>query len=91
MENLSERKRRTVSQTARLVEVSTSTVWRWIISGTRGRKLKSVLIGGRRWVFQSDLEEFIAGGRDPPPPKTTQADECDRATAASAELARRGV
>jgi hypothetical protein len=36
-----------------------STVWRWATRGVRGVRLKTHLIGGRRFVANADLSEFI--------------------------------
>ncbi len=57
--------RYSISEAARLLHVHTATVWRWVLHGVRGRKLRSVLIGGRRYVLSQDLEEFLAVGNDP--------------------------
>lgn len=39
--------------------VHISTVWRWIQRGVRGRRLRSLVIGGRRWIAQTDFDAFI--------------------------------
>lgn len=49
--------------------VHISTVFRWATSGVRGRRLPSLLIGGRRYVKKSDLEDFF-GGTPPDAPVT---------------------
>lgn len=36
------------------------TCWRWILSGTRGVKLESVLVGGRRYTSTEALERFFS-------------------------------
>jgi hypothetical protein len=52
---------------ARVVGVHTATIWRWYLSGVRGRKLGTVLIGGRRYVLASELDAFLTdGNRDRP-------------------------
>ena len=53
-----EGKRYTFSEVAKLARVGTSSVWRWYLTGVKGERLKSVLIGGRRFVTQSQLDEF---------------------------------
>jgi len=55
-----------LSQTAISQElgVSISTVSRWVSSGVRGRVLRSILIGGRRYVLREDLDHFL--GNSPP-------------------------
>jgi hypothetical protein len=65
-------KRYTFGQIAKLLNVHPATVWRWVLQGVRGRKLQSVLIGGRRWVFKSDLDEFLS------PQATLQEEIADR-------------
>ncbi|MEX1229639.1 MAG: DUF1580 domain-containing protein [Planctomycetaceae bacterium] len=37
-----------------------STCWRWATHGVRGVKLKTVIIGGRRFVTMQSLEDFLA-------------------------------
>ena len=48
----------TFKEVAKMLKVSISIVWRWHLSGTKGKKLASVLIGGRRFVTRSQLDEF---------------------------------
>lgn len=56
-----------VAESYRLEEVARicggvhiSTVWRWILSGVSGVKLKSVKLGGKRYVTKHDLDLFLA-------------------------------
>ena len=56
--------RYTVGEAARLVRVHSATIWHWILTGARGRKLSSTVIGGRRWVMRRDLEIFLAAGNE---------------------------
>lgn len=44
---------------ARLLGVSMATIWRWVRRPVRGARLKSYLVGGRRYVRQQDLQEFM--------------------------------
>lgn len=53
----------TFSQAARKIPCHVSTVWRWALSGVGGRKLPSIMIGGRRYVLLKDLEKFLSEGR----------------------------
>jgi transcriptional regulator with XRE-family HTH domain len=57
-------KRLTMRQVAQVCGVSVSTVWRWVLSGVRGKKLVSYHVGGRRYVDPSDLQHFSAAGLD---------------------------
>jgi len=55
-----EAERFSVSKVAQRVGVHTATVWRWILSGVRGRRLSSFVIGGRRYVLRRDLDAFLS-------------------------------
>ncbi len=50
----------TPTQVSKQLGVHVGTVHRWLYSGVRGRKLKSVLIGGRRRIIKSDLDAFLS-------------------------------
>ena len=56
--------RMSLGAVARELDVNIATSWRWALRGVRGRKLKTFLIGGRRYVWREDLNEFLAGGND---------------------------
>lgn len=58
-------KRYSMYEVARLIDVHVATIWRWSLNGVRGRKLKTFLVGGRRFVRASDLEAFLAGDNTP--------------------------
>lgn len=49
-----------INQLARREALHVSTCWRWVLHGVRGVKLRSVRIGGRRFVLESDWQEFNA-------------------------------
>ncbi len=51
--------RLTLNQVAQRLDVHIGTVYRWSLSGVRGRRLRTFLIGGRRFVTLADLERFI--------------------------------
>lgn len=74
--------RYTKSAVAKKVEVSPSTVERWMTTGVRGRILRSYLVGGRRYVDPRDLEIFLAHGSTDAPDKS----QCKAADAAADEL-----
>lgn len=50
-----------LAQATQLVpgSVHLSTIWRWAIRGVRGQKLRTRLIGGRRFTTASDIREFL--------------------------------
>lgn len=53
--------RLTMAETARACGgVAVSTVWRWTLKGVRGVRLRTVHLGGRRYVLRSDLDAFLA-------------------------------
>jgi len=52
--------RLSIAEAARLLSVHSGSIWRWILRGVHGRKLPSVMVGGRRYILQADLEAFIA-------------------------------
>jgi len=85
--------RLSITEAARRLGVHPSSLWRWILTGARGRKLPTILVGARRYVLVADLEAFLAAGRTSAPPTATQprvpAEE--RASAAADELRRRGL
>ena len=53
-----------VTELAKSLKVNVATVYRWILYGVRGRKLPSLLIGGRRFVDEDDFEQFIGAKQD---------------------------
>jgi excisionase family DNA binding protein len=62
-----ERKRLAISEAATMVGVKEGTIWRWILKGTeRSGKLRSFHVGGRRYIRESDLQEFIDRGNANP-------------------------
>jgi hypothetical protein len=56
--------RLTMTQAARLLRVHVTTAWRWALRGARGRRLRTVLIGGRRWILKTDLVAFLNADGD---------------------------
>ena len=51
--------RETLNQVAKRLKVHVATVYRWTLQGVRGKRLRSFLIGGRRYVALADLEHFL--------------------------------
>jgi len=82
-----------LTEAARRLNVSPSTVWRWAMKGVRGVKLRTKVWGTRRYTTEAALEEFserctqVANGAQPSPrtPKQRERDiqqterELDRA------------
>ena len=51
--------RLSLNEVAKHLKVHVATVHRWIFQGVRGKRLKSFLIGGRRYIAVSDLHDFL--------------------------------
>ena len=51
-------------RSARALDVHLSTVWRHILQGIRGKKLRSFLIGGRRRVGRANLLAWLEAIND---------------------------
>jgi excisionase family DNA binding protein len=51
--------RLTLNEVAKYLKVHVATVHRWIFQGVRGKRLTSFLVGGRRFIAISDLEDFL--------------------------------
>ena len=60
MSELLNSERFTLAQVAERLGVHLTTVWRWALNGVRGRRLRSHLVGGRRYVTAGDLDLFLA-------------------------------
>lgn len=60
MTNAKPTDRMTVNQLARREEVHCATPWRWMQHGVRGIRLRSIRVGGRRYILESDWQEFSA-------------------------------
>ncbi len=57
---LSESVRHTINQLARREGIHAATCWRWMLHGVRGVKLRSIRVGGRRFILESDWLAFSA-------------------------------
>ena len=51
--------RLSLNEVAGALGIHVATVWRWVLRGVRGRKLPSVMIGGRRYVARKALATFL--------------------------------
>lgn len=74
-------------QAAAEVNVHVATIWRWALHGVKGRKLRSFLLGGRRFILRNDLDAFLACDSDVGDINTLQP--ASSAHAAGEELDRR--
>jgi hypothetical protein len=88
--------RLTIEKTAAKARVDVATVWRWILSGVCGGiKLRSVKVGARRFVLESDLAAFLtalnAPKPEPVPPADTALAHTRRQQKAEEEADRRGL
>lgn len=52
--------RLSVNQLARREGVHVATIWRWMLSGVRGIKLRATRRGGRRFILECDWLAFSA-------------------------------
>ena len=59
MRKINGQDRFTLREVAQKLDVHPATVWRWTLSGVKGRRLKTIRIGGRRFVLRNDLEYFL--------------------------------
>ena len=57
---LSGEDRFSINQIARLLRKHSGTIWRWVLRGVRGHRLRSFHVGGRRYVTRKDLEAFLS-------------------------------
>lgn len=44
---------------------SRATIWRWMLTGVRGRKLESIHIGGRRFTSEQAIARFLNPQSEP--------------------------
>ena len=90
----------TISEAARVFpkRPATVSIWRWATKGVRGCKLRTVAIGGKRYVPESAIAEFLAACSaaanhetpSAPPPRTTRQ-RAAAIKAAEAVLSRAGI
>lgn len=82
-------RRSTVNATARRLGVHSARIWRWILTGVRGRRLPALLVGGRRFILESDLQAFLNAGNTPR--HETDAEFARRADNAARQLGAMGI
>jgi len=80
MSSVSPSERASLNQVARELQVHVSSIWRWALKGVRGRRLRTIMIGGRRYVERGDLERFLNEGRprSDSPDRNRRADDAGR-------------
>jgi excisionase family DNA binding protein len=64
MISLERKDRLSFGEIASELSVSRATIVRWFRDGVDGRKLPTIKIGGRRYVFRHDLEKFVSNGQE---------------------------
>jgi hypothetical protein len=84
---LASRPRYSVTEACRLAAVNPSTLWRWASSGLRGVTLPLHQLGGRKFVFADEFDQFIQATTKPTntPPCKSSADAKRDAEIAAAE------
>lgn len=55
-------------------KIHLNTVHRWCLSGVRGHRLRSQIVGGRRFTTAAWVREFIAALNDQPAPPRQRPD-----------------
>ena len=72
--------------------VALSTLHRWRLKGVRGRKLRTTLIGGRRYTTREWLADFVAPQDEAPvTPTRTNRQRQQAVTSAERELEAAGI
>jgi hypothetical protein len=67
--------KRSLAEVARQLDVHVATVWRWATRGVRGRRLTTIVIGGRRYVLNADLDAFLRPPSVTPDQRAVPADQ----------------
>jgi hypothetical protein len=84
----------TLSEAAKLLpgKVSVTTLWRWRLHGIRGRKLESVMLGGKVYTSREAIQRFARqlGGTDAAAIRSPRQRE-KAIRKAEAELAKAGI
>ena len=76
---LPDKDRFTLREVAGLLDKHVSTIWRWVLKkGVRGRRLRSIHVGGQRYVLRCDLDKFL---NPEPPVDQSQHSQDDVSTA----------
>jgi Protein of unknown function (DUF1580) len=89
MDEFFDSRRYSATQLALHLHVHVATIWRWILRGVRGRKLTTIMVGGRRFVLESDLRIFLAAGS--PIAQNNDRELHSRADSAGRQLDAHGV
>lgn len=74
-------------------QLSLATLHRWRLTGVRGIRLETVLIGGLRYTSREAISRFIAAqnAADSPTPVVTNTQRRRQSEAARVELERMGI
>lgn len=75
------------------VGISIACAWRWALHGTRGRRLDSVVIGGRRYTSKQAIERFLnhSHSTESTTPSSNSASREKAIAKAEAELSAMGL
>lgn len=85
-------KRLSMREAASYLDVHICTLWRWALHGVRGRRLRTFLLGGRRYVVLADLEAFAhPDEQGNEAGMLNRGDDSPRSAIVAAELIQRGV
>ena len=78
-----------INAAAKRLGLHVGSIFRWASRGVRGRKLPTILVGGRRFVLVSDLEEMLSAiNSESTSPVARPMSPNQRAEAAERELDR---
>ena len=84
-----------VTQVSKLVpgRPHVTTIWRWVLAGAGGRRLRSIKVGGRRFILGQDLLDFMAAESEPAECTPTRSPAARRRASerAACELEKLGV
>jgi len=80
-----------IADVCRTLKVNPSTVWRWASNGLRGVRLPMHTLGGRKVVFQDELDNFIRDTSERPKPSRASPPPSASHLAAEAAADARGL
>jgi hypothetical protein len=81
-----------INAAAKLLGLHVGSIFRWASRGVRGRKLPTILVGGRRFVLVRDLKEMLSAINSESTSSVAQPTSSkQKAEAAERELDRLGI